>query len=570
MLRLMGHAPDQRLTPDVARDVCERTGSAAVLEGSIASLGSQYVLGLRARNCHTGDILDEQQTQAARKEDVLGALSRIASTFRTRVGESLATVQRHDRPLEEATTPSLEALKAYSAALKVLFSGNDLAAAVAQFNRAIEVDPKFAMAHAMLGFSYGLIAERTLSAESNSTAYQLSDRVSDREQFFIRANYDLQVTGNLEKAQQTCELWSRTYPRDIVPHTLLAAFIYPQTGQYEKAVGEAKIQNDLDPDFAAGYLELAFNSQFLDRLPDADAALRRAADRKLETPDYALQRYDIAFLKADTDAMAREVAQSKGQPGTEDWITDREAFVFAYSGQMRKARAKVQTAVGLAQQIGKREVTALYRVGGALWEALYGNGAMARRNAMDALVVSKGRDVEYGAAFALALSGDEPRTQTLINDLEKRFPADASVRLTYLPTLRALLAINRGEPAKALELLQVSAPYDLAMPPCSSPAFFGALYSVYVRGLAHLAAGEGSEARAEFQRILDHRGIVVSDPIGALAHLRLGRAMVLSRDQSGAAKEYETFLTLWADADADIPIFKQAQSEHARLMASSR
>jgi tetratricopeptide (TPR) repeat protein len=568
-LRLMGQPPDQALTPVLARGVCVRTNSAAVLEGSIASLGSQYVLGLRATDCR-GDVLDEQQTQAARKEDVLRALSGVARGFRTRVGESLATVQTHDTPLEEATTPSLDALKAYSAALKVLFSVNDLPAAIALFNHAIELDPKFAMAHAMLGFTYGLVAERTLSAGSNSTAYQLSDRVSDREKFFIRANYELQVMGNLEEARKTCELWSRTYPRDIVPHTLLGAFIYPQTGQYEKAVVEAKMQNDLDPDFAAGYLELAFNSQFLERLADADAALQRAANRKLEIPDYALQRYDIAFLNGDRERMAREAAQSKGKPGTEDWMTDREAFVLAYSGQLRDARIKLQTAVDLAKQIGKSEVTALYRAGGALWEALYGNAALARRTANEALAVSQGRDVAYGAAFALALSGDAPRAQALINDLEKRFPADASVTSIYLPTLRALLSIDRGEPARALELLQATTPYDLAMPPCSSPAFFGALYSVYVRGLAHLAAGHGAEARAEFQTILNHRGIVVSDPIGALAHLQLGRAMALSRDPAAATKEYETFLALWANADADLPILKQARLERARLIAASR
>ena len=564
-LRLMGQPPDARLTPELAREICVRTGGAAVLDGSIVTLGTQYVVGLRGRTCSGGDVLADNQVEAAKKEDVLKALSRIASDFRTRVGESLATIKQHDRPLEEATTPSLEALKAYSAALKVLFSVNDLATAVTLFSHAIEIDPKFAMAHSMLGFTYGVIGERTISAESNRTAFELRDRASDREKFFITANYDLQVTGDLEKARQTCELWSRTYPRDIVPHTLLAAFIYPPAGLYEKGVEEGRTQNALDPDFAAGYLELAFNSQFIGRLDEAEKALQRAAERKIEIPDFALQRFDIAFLKNDTAAMERELTAARGNPGAADWMTDRQAFVFAYSGHFQQARTTLRTAVELAQQVGKREISGLYETGGALWEAFAGNGAAARRRVTAALELSKGRDVLYGGALALALSGDSSPAETLVKDLEARFPDDTFVKFSYPQVVRALVALNRNQPARALELLRVASPYDLVMPPCSSPAFFGALYSVYVRGLAYLAAHQGAEAATEFQKILDRREIVVSDPIGALAHLQLGRAYAAAGDVAKAKLAYQDFLMIWQDADSDLPILRQARLEFARF-----
>ncbi len=564
-LRLMDRSADSRLTPDLAREICQRTGGAAVLDGSIDLLGTRYVIGLRARTCATGDVLDNEQVQADRKEDVLNALSAVARGFRTRVGESLTTVRAHDRPLEEVTTPSLEALKAYSAALKVLISVNDLPAALGLFGRAIEIDPQFAMAHAMIGFTYGLIGERTLAAASNAIAFQLRDRASDRERFFITANYDLQVTGNLERARQTCELWLRTYPRDIVPHTLLGAFIYPPSGLYEKALMEATIQNDLDPDFAAGYLELAFNNQFLGRLDEAERALQRAAERTLEIPDFTLQRLDIAFLRRDSAAIEREIARGRGQPGIEDWVTDRQAFMLAYGGKANEARATLRRAVDLAQQVGKREISALYLAGGAVWEALFGNASAAESGAAASLELSQSRDVAYGAAFAMALSGDAIRTEALAHDMAARFPDDTFVKASYGPILEALVALNRGEPARAVERLRSAATYDLAMPPCSSPAFFGALYSVYVRGLAFLALRQGSAAVGEFQRILDHGAIVVSDPIGALAHLQMARALALTGDRERSRRAYEEFLALWSEADPEIPILRQARSEFSTL-----
>jgi serine/threonine protein kinase/predicted Zn-dependent protease len=561
-LQLMGRPANAPLTPDLAKEICERTGGSAVLEGSIGPLGTQYVLGLRARICRTGDILDEQQVQAARKEDVLSALSEIAGKFRTRAGESLATVNQHSTPLPEATTRSLEALKAYSAAQVFLHSGSSLASALPLYRRAIELDPNFAMAYASLGFTYGLMSEAALSAENNSKAWQLRDHASDPEKFFITISYHLQVTGNLEKAQESCELWTQTYPRETIPYTWLGAFIYPTFGRYEKGVEAAKKQIELDPEFPVGYLQLAFNNQFLGRLDEALNAIQRATARKLDLPDFVPQRYDIAFLKGDQAAMEREVSLAQGKPDVEDWISLRKGFVMAYSGRLQEARKLARRAAEMAvEKPGQRGRAALFREATALWEGFFGNAAAATRAAEAGLELAKDRDVEYGAALTLALGGDAARSQTLIADLEKRFPEDTSVKFTYVPAIRATLALKHGEPAKAIEILQPAVPFDLGTPLCSAPAFFGILYTVYTRGEAYLAMHQPAEAAAEFQKILDHRPIVVSDPIGALAHLQQARALAMQGDAAKAKTAYQDFLTLWKDADPDIPILKQAQSE---------
>jgi eukaryotic-like serine/threonine-protein kinase len=373
------------------------------------------------------------------------------------------------------------------------------------------------------------------------------------------------VTGNLEKAQQTCELWAQTYPRDMGPHPSLGALVYPTFGKYEKAVEEAKKVIELDPDFSIGYLQLAFNNQFLGRLGEAENALQRASQRKLEIPELIQTGYDIAYLKGDKTGMERAVAVAVGKSGAEDLVTDREAFVLAYYGRLQQATRMARRAADLARQTGRRGRAAPYEIGPALWEAFFGTAPAAGQSALAALEHSKDRDVEYGAAFALALSGDSARSQTIANDLETRFPEDTAVKFIYLPVIRALRALNHGEPSKAIQLLQVTVPYDLGTPPCSAPAFFGILYPVYVRGLAYLAAHQGAEAAAEFQKILDHRAIVVSDPIGALAHLQLGRALALSPDKTKAKTAYQDFLTLWKDADPDLPILKQAKAEYAKL-----
>ena len=567
VLKLMAKPADARLTPEISREICERTASAAVLDGSIASLGSQYVLTLRAKDCRSGDVLDEEQVQAVRKEDVLNALSQIASKFRTRVGESLSMVKSHDTPLAEATTPSLEALKAYSVGWQVSFSSGS-AASVPFFERAIEIDPNFASAYAALGRMYGDIGETVLSAQNTSKAYQLRNRTSDQEKFFISVNYHLQATGNLEKAQQTCDLWAQAYPRAWLPHALLSGAIYTSLGKFEQSVEHGKIAVGIDPDFSIGYANLALSYMALERLNEAENTLQRAFDRKLETPDLYILRYAIAFVKSDKAAMERVSAEAQDKPGGDDWMANSAGFVLAYSGHLEEARKMSRRAADLARKAERRDTEALYETDEAVREALFGNVSTAKQRAGNALELSKSRDVEYGAAFALALSGDSSRSQALTEDLARRFPEDTRVQFNHAPTLRALLVLNHSQPANAVELLQTAIPYELGMPSEGGSEYLlgaGNLYPAYVRGLAYLAAHRGVEAAGEFQKILDHRGVVLSDPIGALAHLQLARAYVLSGDKSKAKSAYQDFLTLWKEADPDIPILKQAQAEYANL-----
>jgi len=566
-LKLMAKPADARLTPGMSLEICERTASAAVLDGSIASLGSQYVLTLSAKNCRSGDVMDEEQVQAARKEDVLSALSQIASRFRARVGESLATVESHDTPLAEATTPSLEALKAYSVGWQVSFSSGS-AASLPFFQRAVEIDPDFASAYAGLGRMYGDIAESALSAKNMSKAYQLRDRASDQEKFFISLNYDLQVTGNLEKAQQTCGLWIQAYPRAWIPHALLSGGVYPDLGKYEKSVEEASMAIGMDPDFSIGYGILASSYEALERTGEAEKILQRASERKLDIPDFYVQRYTLAFLKDDKAGMEREAAQSREKPAVDEWMSNAEGFVAAYSGHLEEARKMSRRAADLALKADRRDSEALYETDSAVREALFGNLSAARQRAGDALKLSRSKDVQYRAVFALALSGDSFRSQALTDDLSGRFAEDTIVRFTYLPALRALLALNRSRPANAVELLQTAIPYEGGTPiEGGSQPLLGAgnLYPAYVRGLAYLAARRGQQAAAEFQKILDHRGIVISDPVGALARMQLGRAYALAGDKDKARAAYRDFLTLWKEADPDIPILKRAKEEYPKL-----
>jgi|SRR5579863_7007556 len=564
VLRLMGQSPDAPLTPEIAREICERTGSAAVLDGTIASLGSQFVVGLRAKDCRTGNVLAEEQVQAARKEEVLHALGEIASKFRSRVGESLSTVQQHNTPLAEATTSSLEALKAYSAGWKTSWSKGS-GAALPFFKRAIDLDPKFASAYAALGLMYGDGGESGLAAENTGKAYQLRDRASDEEKFFIAAYYDGRVTGNLEKAEQTCGLWAQTYPRARLPHGFLAGFIYPASGRYEKSVEELQKAIEIDPESVFAYALLGSDYLALERMEDAENAIALGTARKLDSPQLAALRFDLAFLKGDAAGMGREVSGAKAGPGGEARIANHEAFALAYTGHLQQAGQMSRLAVDAAQQAGHRERAGIFEAGAALRQAFFGNVAAAREIAKAALQLSNDREVEYGAGLALAISGDSSLSSTLAEDMERRFPEDTSVRFSYLPSLQAMLALNQGNPSKALELLRPAAPYELGSQRSSFSGLFGNLYPIYVRGEAYLAMNRGSEAASEFRRILEHRGIVVGDPIGALASLQVARAYTVSGDRTQARSAYEGFLNLWKDADPEIPILKQAKNEYENV-----
>jgi serine/threonine protein kinase len=566
-LALMGQAKDARLTAEVARQVCERTASAAVIEGSIASLGSEYVLGLRATSCSTGRALDQEQVQAARREDVLKALSGIVRQLRTRLGESLATVDTHSTPLPDATTPSIEALKAYATAMKVnVSSGN--AACIPFFRRAVELDPEFAIAYANLGLAYSAVGESVLSAESTTKAWQLRTRASGREKFFITFNYDRQVTGNLERAYQTLELWGQTYPRHSVPPDpldLRAGIVTKGTGRWDVAVEYGQKAIAVYPGVVFGYGNLAFSTLFLGRIGEADAVLQQAAERKLNTPELMVYRFQLAFMKGDTEQMDRAVALAKANRQAEHWVANTQALILGRSGHVQLARDSSSRAVDLAQQQGQREAAAAYESTAAVREALYGNAAEARTKASAALARSNGRDVEYAAALALGLAGDTARADGLADDLEKRFPEDTFARYTYVPVLRAISALGRGQHKESVERLQTTLHYELAVDGLSVKFYLGGLYSAYVRGQSFLAGHQYAQAAAEFQKILDHRGIVGADAIGALVHLQLGRTFALAGDKTKAQRAYAEFLALWKDADPDVPILFQARAEYARL-----
>ena len=561
---MMQQPPDTRLTPEIAQGVCVRTASAAVLDGSIASLGSQYILALRAKNCSTGDIVADEQAQVTRKEDVLGSLSQMVTQVRERLGESVVTIEKYSRPLE-ATTASLDAWKAFAAARQVYFSSGG-ARAKPLFERAIAIDPDFAIAHAQLGSLYSTQGESALSRQSTIKAYQLRHRTSDAERFYIETLYDRQVTGNMDRQMETLEAWAQTYPRDPVPHGLLAGFATRSTGKYEQSIAAAERSEAIDPEggSALSRASKAYSELYLNRLDAAEATIRRAEERKLAS-DYFLVRYFIAFVRGDGEGMRQQAAIARASRSTEDLISHLEALRLAGSAQLQDARRTAAIAVAIPKQAGKLERAALFEAATAVWEALYGNPAAARQKAAAALALGRGHEVDYAAAFALALSGDVSRSRALADDLARDHPEDTSVQFMYLPTLRALFALDARNPAAAIQSLQTASRYDLALGRVGFIGRFGGLYPIYVRGMAYLAARQPAEAAAEFQRILDHRSIVLVDPIDALARLQLARALAFSGDPVKAKSAYSGLLTLWKNADPDIPVLKEARAEYQRL-----
>jgi eukaryotic-like serine/threonine-protein kinase len=562
-LRLMGQTADARLTPDIARELCQRTGSAAVLDGSIVEIGTQYLLTLKAVNCGSGESLASAEARASDKNHVLDALGETSSGIRNKLGESLSTVQKFNTPLEQATTSSLEALQAFSAARRVQSTAGD-AAAIPFFKHAIELDPNFAMAYAWLGLTYLDVGEPTIGADYARKAYELRDRTSEAEKYYITARFYKAVAGNMEKAEQTCELWIQAYPRSDVPQDALSGAIYPAVGQYEKGVEAGREAVRLKPDYFASYGLLMFNYISLNRLDEAKATYEQAHERKLKNPFFYLPLYQIAFLQNDAAEMAQQVASSAGEPGVEDTLLANEADTAAFFGRLGEARHLSRRAVDSAERANKKEAAATHSALSGLREALFGNADEARRRATLAMGHSAGRDVQYGAALTSAYAGDDKRVQALTDDLGKRFPEDTLVHFNYLPTLRARRAVNRGNPSEAIEGLRAAASYELGETTGSTYGWT-ALYPVYVRGEAYLAMHQGSEAAAEFQKILDHRGVVLYEPIGALSHLGLGRAYAMQGDAVKAKAAYHDFLELWKDADSDIPILIAAKAEYAKL-----
>ncbi|MGA8676459.1 MAG: protein kinase [Candidatus Acidiferrales bacterium] len=561
-LQMMDQTPNAKLTPDIARELCQRTASAAVLDGSIAQIGTQYLLTLKAVNCVSGESLASTEAQASDKNHVLDALAKTAVEIRSKLGESLSTVQKFDTPLEQATTPSLEALKAFSLGFQIHTTGD--AAAIPFYRHAIELDPNFALAYAWMGISFNDIGELSKDVEATRKAYDLRDRASEPEKYFITARFHKVVTGNLEKAEEALLLWTQAYPRSALPHIYLAGAIYPVTGQYAKAIEHGKEAIRLSPNFSPSYALPMFDYIALNRLDEAKATYEQAIERKLKNGFFPLLLYQIAFLQNDTAGMARQVASSAGTPGVEDWLLGLEADTAAYSGRLRAAREFSRQAMDSAERAGEEEAAATYSALSALREALFGNADEARRRANLAMRHPAGHDLQYASALAWAYAGDDERAQKVTDDLGQRFPEATIVQFNYLPTLRAKLAVNKANASEPLETLRAALPYELGQTTYSSYGWT-AMYPVFVRGESYLAAHQGSEAAAEFQKILDHRGVVLNEPIGALAHLGLARAYALQGDTAKAKAAYQDFLTLWKDADPDIPILKDAKSEYAKL-----
>ena len=563
-LQMMGQKPDAKLTPEMARELCQRTASAALLNGSIAQIGTPYLLTLKAVNCPNGETLASTEAQASDKNHVLDALGKSALEIRNKLGESLNTVRKFDTPLEQATTPSLEALKAFSSGRKVL-STTGSAAAIPFFKHAIELDPNFALAYAMLGRMLGDIGESGMAADYTRKAYELRNRASEAEKYFITASFHITVTGDMEKAEQNCELWIQAYPRSEMPHTLLSGIILPVVGQYEKAVQEATEAIPLNPDFPVSYDILMANYIALNRLDEAKTTYRQAVGRKLDSTSFLhATPYQMAFLQNDAAGMEKQVAWSAGKPGIEDELLGLEADTAAYFGRLREARELSRRAMDSAERAQEKEPAATYSALSGLRDALFGNAEEARRRATLAMTRSAGRDVQYGAALTLAYAGDDRRAQELTDDLGKKFPEDTIVQFNYLPTLQAKLALSLGNASKAIESLRVATPDELGQTTSSTYAWT-ALYPVFVRGEAYLATHQGAEAAAEFQEILDHRGIVLNEPIGALAHLQIGRAYALQGNVGRAKAAYQDFLTLWKNADPDVPVLIAAKAEYAKL-----
>ena len=562
-LRTMGQKPGAKLTPDIARELCQRTGSAVVVDGSISQIGTQYVLGLKAVHCRTGDSLAEEQATASGKEQVLKALGEAAANLRGRLGEPLSAAKKLDTPMNtEVTTPSLEALKAFDLGLQDI-GGGDYTASVIAFQRAIALDPNFAFAYFLLAESYRNLGESSLAMENAKKAYELRERVTELEKLQIEFGY-YAAKGDLEKTRQTLEFWAQTYPRDANSHFNLSD-LYEHVGQYEKALAEARESlrvggQDNPPDYA----NITFAYSALNRLEEARSTAQEALGKKLDSRDLHFSIYAIAFLQNDMAGMEKEVVWAVGKPGAEDVLLAMESGTVAYSGQLDKARRFSRQAVASAARAEKKETAAGYEANAALREALFGNTEQARQRAAAALKLSAGRDVQYGAALALAFAGDTTQAQKLADDLAKRFTEDTVVQFSYLPTIHGQLALSRNDASKTVEALQAATPYELGGRG-ENGGFVLSMYPVYVRGQAYLASHQGNESAAEFQKILDHRGVVVNAPIGALAHLGLARAYAVQGDTAKAKAAYQDFLTLWKEADPDIPILIAAKAEYAKL-----
>jgi len=556
-LRYMERAPGERVTRDLGREIAQRQGVKAVLAGSISSLGQHYVIGLEAVSAATGETLAREQVEAESRERVLGRLGEATRRLRASLGESLASVESHAAPIEQATTPSLEAFKAYDLGRQRHFGGQYFEA-IPLYRRAVELDPDFAIAYAALGITYNVAQEYDLAAQSSQRAFELRDRVSERERFYISLRYYMDVLGNGDKAIETLELWKQTYPRDFVPRTNLAAR-YTAIGRHEQAVEEAREGVRLNPDAGVAYASLAQTSICLNHYQEARAAIEQASSRKLMLPYGRYILYALALLDGDAAAMRQQAESVTGTPA-EAGMLARQSVAAAYEGRTREARELTRRAIELSLQRGSKQGASDFSAGNALWEAGYGDCGRARETVTRTLAIARGRQALSWSALALALCGQSAGARRLADEMALRFPQDSFIRTSWLPMTEAAIAIHDRRPARAIDPLELARRNETGDQ--------AALWPAYLRGLAYLDQGAAAEADAEFQKILDHRGVLA--PTGfhpaaltlyPLAHAGRARAAARAGRVEDGQRAWEALFALWKDADPDIPVLVAGRRE---------
>jgi eukaryotic-like serine/threonine-protein kinase len=553
-LRFMGRSPEEPIKPPLAREICERLGAAALLSGSIARLGKSYVVTVEAEDCADATVLAREQVEAKTQEHVLPALEKVGSKLRRELGESLGSIRQFNAPLEQATTSSLEALKAYSLGVQARTRGVE-ANAIALFEHAIELDPNFAMAYAQLSAVYSNLGETDKAADYTKRAFALRANLSEREKLYLTARYYTNVTGEIDKATETYELWSKIYPRDWRPFNGLAAR-YQVIGKYEEARTAAAQALKLQVNHYSPYANLALSQLALGKLDEAQQVCRQASAMGRDSIYTHRVLFEVAFLRHDEPTMQREVDWAKGTENEHEMLTT-QALTMAASGRLQAARQLFAQSQAISLRSGLRDNAAYSMAREALVEADFGNYAQARIRALTALQSGKGIDAGETSAEALALSGDEQEVQSLVKDLQQRFPNHGPLNMASLPSALAAMELRRADASKAIKTLETAAPYDLSE--------FSNLSPVYLRGQAFLRAGSGKEAAAEFQKILDHIGIDATSPRHALAHLGLARALSLTEEHARSRKAYEDFFALWSNADSDIPVLLEARLEYENL-----